>query len=308
MKKFLALLLLISIVFCFASCGDDEEEIGTGACSYAETRDITGRDIKYVEICFEGYGKCVVLLDATTAPKTVENFISLVESGFYDAKGGEIHADGGIIISAGNVTLCNATVYGCITVTGRDAVIQNCKIRSNNHAFLVAAADAVIRNNEIDAPVAISVEPYSENILVAQNTTCGDIKIDASVNVSVVLNRANNLTVTDSVSVAVSANNIAGRLTLEGNDYLICDNNCADAINADRNKNFNGDNITDENARPEYGTNDDILPHTNKDLFVAMTRKTTVADANYEERVDLLEYIKREAAEKLHSVCRESVG
>ena len=84
MKKFLALLLLISIVFCFASCGDDEEEIGTGACYYAETRDITGRDIKYVEICFEGYGKCVVLLDATTAPKTVENFISLVESGFYD--------------------------------------------------------------------------------------------------------------------------------------------------------------------------------------------------------------------------------
>ena len=222
----------------------------------------------------------------------------VLESGFYDAKGGEIHADGGIIISAGNVTLCNATVYGCITVTGRGAVVQNCKVKSDSHAFLVAATDAVIRENEIDAPLAISVEPYSENILVAQNTTCGDIKIDASTNVSVVLNNANSLTLTDSVSVAVSANNIAGRLTLEGNDYLICDNNCAGAINADRNKNFNGDNITDENARPEYGTNDDILPHTNKDLFVAMTRKTTVADANYEERVDLLEYIKREAAEK----------
>ena len=83
MKKILALFLLIAIAFCFVSCGD-EEELGTGACSYAETRDITGRDIKYVEIAFEGYGKCVVLLDATTAPKTVENFVSLVEDGFYD--------------------------------------------------------------------------------------------------------------------------------------------------------------------------------------------------------------------------------
>ena len=139
----------------------------------------------------------------------------VLESGFYDAKGGEIHADSGIIISSDNVTLCNATVYGCITVTGRGAVVQNCKVKSDSHAFLVAARDAVIRNNEIDAPLAISVDPYSENILVAQNTTRGDIKIDASTNVSVVLNKANDLKLTDSVSIAISANNIAGKLTLE---------------------------------------------------------------------------------------------
>ena len=83
MKKIIAILLLFSITFCFVSCGD-EEEIGTGACTYAETRDVSGRNVKYVEIAFEGYGKCVLLLDATTAPKTVENFISLVENGFYD--------------------------------------------------------------------------------------------------------------------------------------------------------------------------------------------------------------------------------
>ena len=70
-------MLLICISLCFVSCGDD-------ACEYKETRDISGRDIKYVEICFEDYGKCVVLLDATTAPLTVANFISLVEDGFYD--------------------------------------------------------------------------------------------------------------------------------------------------------------------------------------------------------------------------------
>ena len=59
-------------------------KMGTGACEYLESRDISGRDIKYVEICIEDYGKMVVLLDATTAPKTVENFIDLVEDGFYN--------------------------------------------------------------------------------------------------------------------------------------------------------------------------------------------------------------------------------
>ena len=64
--------------------GDITDVLGTGACEYAETRDITNRDIKYVEICFEKYGRVVILLDATTAPETVANFISLVEDGFYD--------------------------------------------------------------------------------------------------------------------------------------------------------------------------------------------------------------------------------
>ena len=58
--------------------------MGSGACEYLDTRDIAGRDIKYVEMCVEGYGKLVILLDATTAPVTVDNFISLVESGFYN--------------------------------------------------------------------------------------------------------------------------------------------------------------------------------------------------------------------------------
>ena len=80
----LALALLAVIPFTLASCGDKTDKLGEGACSYADTRDITGHDVKYVEICFEGYGRVILLLDATTAPKTVANFISLVESGFYD--------------------------------------------------------------------------------------------------------------------------------------------------------------------------------------------------------------------------------
>ena len=220
----------------------------------------------------------------------------VLENGLYDARGGIIHADGGIIISAGNVTLRNATVYGCITITGRGAVVQNCKIKSESHAFLVAAVDAVIRQNDIDAPSAILIEPYSENILIAQNNTHGDIKIDGATNCSVVLNKAKKLTVTDSVSVSIAANDLEGKLTLHGNNYLLCDNNAASTVDALDNKNLNGDNLTDENARPECGVNEAILPHTNKELFVSMTRKTYVADADYDEKLDLTEYIKREAA------------
>ena len=83
MKKIIALALTLVLLFAssvvLVSCKGDFD-----GCEYVQTRDIEGRDIKYVEIEFERYGKVVVLLDATTAPITVNNFISLVESGFYD--------------------------------------------------------------------------------------------------------------------------------------------------------------------------------------------------------------------------------
>ena len=100
MKKLTAFLLLICVCLSFVSCGKN------GACEYVKTRDISDRDIKYVEISFEGFGECVILLDATTAPITVANFISLVEEGFYDGlkmhriikdfmiQGGDPDADG----------------------------------------------------------------------------------------------------------------------------------------------------------------------------------------------------------------------
>ena len=82
MKRFLALILTVVILsLTLTSCG---EEMGVGACEYASTRSTEGRDIHYVEMCVKYYGKLVILLDATTAPKTVANFLGLVEEGFYD--------------------------------------------------------------------------------------------------------------------------------------------------------------------------------------------------------------------------------
>ena len=76
-KNAVALLLISSILFCFVSCGSDE-------CAYASSRSTEGRDIKYAEINVKDYGTIIVLLDATTAPITVANFVKLAESGFYD--------------------------------------------------------------------------------------------------------------------------------------------------------------------------------------------------------------------------------
>lgn len=65
MKKLFAILLIISALFTFSSCGEDDE-------------------VSYVEICFEDYGSCIVLINHTAAPITANNFISLVNEGFYD--------------------------------------------------------------------------------------------------------------------------------------------------------------------------------------------------------------------------------
>ena len=85
MKKIITLILTLALALTIplslTSCG---EKMGTGSCEYLSTRDISQREVYYVEICVKNYGKMVVLLDRTTAPQTVDNFIGLVEDGFYD--------------------------------------------------------------------------------------------------------------------------------------------------------------------------------------------------------------------------------
>lgn len=73
----LALALLVGAVFAVVYFSYD----GT---RYYKDRDVSKRDTTIVEMSVLGYGKVKILLDATTAPKTVENFVSLVNEKFYD--------------------------------------------------------------------------------------------------------------------------------------------------------------------------------------------------------------------------------
>ena len=65
LKLVAAVLLLATLILTLGSCG---------------------YDVYVVEIKVKDYGIITLELDATTAPETVANFISLVESDFYDGK------------------------------------------------------------------------------------------------------------------------------------------------------------------------------------------------------------------------------
>ena len=89
MKKLISLLLLICLgLSLFSGCNtpddDDNGETLSDASEYAESRDVTGRNIAYVTIKIKNYGSVKLLLDATTAPRTVANFLTLAKSGFYN--------------------------------------------------------------------------------------------------------------------------------------------------------------------------------------------------------------------------------
>ena len=151
----LALVMMLGAMISLSSCGKTNK-MGTGACEYLESRDTDGRDIKYVEICVKGYGRMVVLLDATTAPITVKNFIELAEAGFYDGltfhriiadfmiQGGDPKGDG----TGGSAN----TIYGEFSNNGWDndishkrGVISMARSNENNSAssqFFICNADA----------------------------------------------------------------------------------------------------------------------------------------------------------------------
>ena len=58
---------------------------GSDYCEYYADREFNPDDVTYIEIKVEDYDTpIVVLLDKSVAPKTVKNFVSLVEKGFYD--------------------------------------------------------------------------------------------------------------------------------------------------------------------------------------------------------------------------------
>ena len=78
----------------------DEPEI-PDTSDYAD-RDVTGRNIAYVTMKIKNYGDVKLLLDATSAPRTVANFLTLAKAGFYNGldffSAGEITDDAAIII------------------------------------------------------------------------------------------------------------------------------------------------------------------------------------------------------------------
>lgn len=65
--------------------GSESTESSTETAASSETAgELSIEATHYADIAIEGYGTITVALDGNTAPETVENFVSLAESGFYD--------------------------------------------------------------------------------------------------------------------------------------------------------------------------------------------------------------------------------
>ena len=84
MKKIITLILALASIcisaFVLSSCGEMTAEPFEANVSVKTE----GHSLHYVEITFRNYGTVSLTLDATVAPVTVENFLKLANSGYYN--------------------------------------------------------------------------------------------------------------------------------------------------------------------------------------------------------------------------------
>ena len=81
---FMALMLALGMM---TACGSGQEAADTDAAADQETQDEVQEEtlpLRHVEMSIRDYGTVKLELDPNEAPVSVENFISLAESGFYD--------------------------------------------------------------------------------------------------------------------------------------------------------------------------------------------------------------------------------
>lgn len=222
----------------------------------------------------------------------VNNGTITIDSGRYDGHGATLTAN--VVIDGNDVVLVNTSINGTVTVIGKGAIVQNCHISSDDTAIEVLADNVILK----ECAVSGSIELVSEarNCLVAQNNVNGDILLRGGYNCAIVLNNAHSILCNDNTNVYVIENSLSAALTLTDNNYLICEDNKLATLTASGNLNFNGNDLTDVNARAEVGALPSILPHTNKELFVGMERQLSVRDASTLESLSIEKYLRDRSA------------
>ena len=177
-----------------------------------------------------------------------------------------------------------------ITSTGSEFIIQSSQIDAKSLGISSCGSDCTVRECTITADsdaVGVDFAKGSSNGLIALNVI-KDAQMSISVidgyNCVVLMNSAISTVGKNNTNLYVVKNSLGGVILLSDNKYLLCDENKFandgkdHALLTFNNSEFNGNNIQDVNARVDYGTNEDVLPHTNKDLFVGMERKDAVKD------------------------------
>ena len=86
MKKILFICMIFVSAFCLTGCGAEEDLLGISYVQDGNVEQLDQYDTEnpVVAMYIEDYGSIVMELYPDVAPNTVNNFISLVTSGFYD--------------------------------------------------------------------------------------------------------------------------------------------------------------------------------------------------------------------------------
>ena len=215
-------------------------------------------------------------------------------------------ADTAIIANGDDVTLYQSYFAADkgVVASGDDLTVQACKVIAKSSAIKATGKTAIIRGNDIslDAEgtgIELSGTPY--NALVTLNIIENaqiSIAVSNGYNCTVLLNSAIRIVGNNNTNLYVVENNLGGEIVLNNNKYLLCDGNTfikdgkQHLVVNNGNTEFNGDNLHNVNERVQYGANEEILPHTNKDLFVGMEKSNKVKDASLTKSYNIDKYIR----------------
>lgn len=193
-----------------------------------------------------------------------------------------------------------------ITAGGADFSAHSCDIVATDCGIISFGESHIIRNNNITLAtegVGIDVSG-SYNSLVALNVITNaqaSVTVTESFNTVVLLNSAVNVVGTNNTNLYVVENKLGGIINLAGNKYLLCDGNTFAKDGLDHtiintgNTEYNGDNLHNVAERLQYGANEELLPHTNKDLFIEMDRLAKVKDVSLTKGYNINKYIRNGA-------------
>ena len=218
--------------------------------------------------------------------------------------------DGGVESYASNTTVKGSYISGAVTGRADGFAIHNCKIVTKDNGIALCGSDISATNNTVttqNGAIGITVESGSLNSLLSYNVisgACTSVKVSGSTNTVVLLNSGFDTVCEDNTNLYIVENSVGGALTLKNNNFLLCDSNSYvengqdHALVLESNQNINGDTLMDVNARNEVGAKEELLPHTNKELFLEMPRRTTVKDVSGGTALDLNTYIENNAKTK----------
>lgn len=193
-----------------------------------------------------------------------------------------------------------------IESSGAGLYVSGSRLEGTGTAISSAGDDFELRSSTVKTDKdGIGVEiKDATNSLVALSVIHGtqkSVAVSHATNAVVVKNSLICVYSTGVTNIYVCDNAMGGRVVGENNNYFLADGNTYPSDELDHralstgDRNVNGDTLQNVDARAEAGVLEELLPHTNKDLFIGMTRKTTVKEYGVEKPRNAYNYIEKTA-------------